>query len=481
MRKLARLIGVLGIVFGVDSHARAESVAANRLSISSASVTEGNSGKTPFSVQVSYYGYNYNSQSVSVAIHAYPGTANKNDYEFESILVTLASGESKTVSGYILGDLDPEANEMFTLRGTLTADGGTYGYFYSSDGVITISDDDMARASRLYVDDATVLEGNSGSSTVDVRVRLEPAATSTVTVEYSLSPIPGAPNVPINGILTFAPGEVLKTVPVMILGNTTWEGDHTVHFNLASPTAAMLGRASGTITIKEDDEPVRVFLADQEFIEGSDGPQTVTLTVQMDKPVTNTPKLIVRVESAGATLGEDFQYPAKTHYPTPGSTQLSFDFVIVGDTHPECDEGFLIHYQGLYMGDETLKVAKILIRDDDGGLPSCPDPFAPKVIEAHDGGPPVDAEETTVDTQPPKDTMGVPPLLDSSTPDAIIPSSPDGGIVPGTSDADSVSGIKNSKLNSSGCTLNNRAGISGMVVLAVALGLALAIRRRRST
>jgi MYXO-CTERM domain-containing protein len=29
--------------------------------------------------------------------------------------------------------------------------------------------------------------------------------------------------------------------------------------------------------------------------------------------------------------------------------------------------------------------------------------------------------------------------------------------------------------------LNNRAGISGMVVLAVALGLALAIRRRRST
>jgi MYXO-CTERM domain-containing protein len=137
----------------------------------------------------------------------------------------------------------------------------------------------------------------------------------------------------------------------------------------------------------------------------------------------------------------------------------------------------LIHYQGVYMGDDTPKVAKILIRDDDGGLPSCPDPFAPQVIAPRDGGPSGNAEVTREDTQPTEDTLGVPPLQDAGTPDATIPFSPDGGIVPDTSDADTISG---SKLNSSGCALNSHAGTSGRAILVVALGLALAIRRRRS-
>jgi hypothetical protein len=68
MRKVAMLVGFLGIVFAVSSLAQAESPASNRVYIASTSVTEGDTGKTPFSVQVSYYGNNYNATIVTVAI-----------------------------------------------------------------------------------------------------------------------------------------------------------------------------------------------------------------------------------------------------------------------------------------------------------------------------------------------------------------------------------------------------------------------------
>ena len=55
------------------------------------------------------------------------------------------------------------------------------------------------------------------------------------------------------GTLTFAAGETAKTLTVSVTGDTTDEPDETVVVTLSGPANAVLGTASGTGTITDDD------------------------------------------------------------------------------------------------------------------------------------------------------------------------------------------------------------------------------------
>ena len=222
-------------------------------------VTEGDSGLTPFTAALELL-YNF-STPVTVKVTATPGTASTDDYVFDTTEVTLGTdGGPATVSGFIVGDIIPEGDEFFTL--TATAVSPSYlGYVYSTGGLITIKDDDQARASQLHVEGVSVLEGNQGTTTAEVRVVLEPASTSTVTVSYQSkdgTALAGQDYSAVSGTLTFAPGETLKTVPIDIYGDTLPESDETFSLVLSKPVMALLGASSAEVTIANDDGPVQV-------------------------------------------------------------------------------------------------------------------------------------------------------------------------------------------------------------------------------
>jgi Calx-beta domain len=105
----------------------------------------------------------------------------------------------------------------------------------------------------LSVADASVGEGNGGTTTLPFQVTLSSKSTDTVSVKYGTAD--GTATSPADyaaatGTVTFAPGETQKTVTISVVGETVYEANETLTVTLTSPVNAKLadGQATGTIT-----------------------------------------------------------------------------------------------------------------------------------------------------------------------------------------------------------------------------------------
>jgi hypothetical protein len=420
--------------------AHAEVPPAPPIQVSNVTVTEGNSGQTPFTAQVSLpY---YPTAAVTVRVTATPGTADESDYVFATTELTFTgSAGPQTVTGYVLGDTNPEGNEYFTLSAT-TASGSPV-YLVGGYGTVTIIDDDQALASQLHVEGATLLEGNQGTTTAEVRVRLEPASSNTVTVAYQTQDITASATFDyqgVSGTLTFAPGDVLKTLSIPILGDTLPEPDESFAVVLSQPTMALLGTSRAEVVIANDDPVVHATIADLTVDEGDDGVKLVPITIIFDQPASGTSKVRIDTIGAGAVADQDFRVFSQILYPTAGILQMTFDLEVLSDTVPECDEGLYVQYSTLYMGDDTVKQAKVILRNDDGPVPGCPDPFVPQSPPAPTPEPQIDSGALVPPPVEPRaadaGTDGV--TFDTGPPSATAPEpqATDAGVVGGTPDTD---------------------------------------------
>ena len=54
---------------------------------------------------------------------------------------------------------------------------------------------------------------------------------------------------------------------------------------------------------------------------------------------------------------------------------MTFNVEILSATQSECDEGLLIEYTEVYMGDDATKTAKMVLRNDDEPAQGCGNPF----------------------------------------------------------------------------------------------------------
>ncbi|MGQ0823729.1 MAG: Calx-beta domain-containing protein [Actinomycetota bacterium] len=115
----------------------------------------------------------------------------------------------------------------------------------------------LASVDTLGGSDATVNEGQSGTTNVSLPVTMSRAAPWPVTVAYTTtnaSAKAGADYTATSGQLTFAPGATSATVTVPILADTRHEGSETFTITLSSPSPAVtLADATATVTISDDD------------------------------------------------------------------------------------------------------------------------------------------------------------------------------------------------------------------------------------
>jgi hypothetical protein len=116
----------------------------------------------------------------------------------------------------------------------------------------------VARTSQpsLAVADASVVEGNSGTTTLPFAVTLSASSSRVVSVGYATSD--GSAKAPgdyvaATGTLTFQPGERTKTISITVAGDTAIEPDETLSITLSAPVNATISRGSATGTIKNDD------------------------------------------------------------------------------------------------------------------------------------------------------------------------------------------------------------------------------------
>ena len=103
-------------------------------------------------------------------------------------------------------------------------------------------------------------EGNAGVQPMSFTVTLAKASPLKVTVAYATAngtATAGSDFGTTSGTLTFAPGEKSKTIAVPIVGDTVGEPDETFTLALSNPVNGVLGQATATGTITNDDAAPR--------------------------------------------------------------------------------------------------------------------------------------------------------------------------------------------------------------------------------
>ncbi len=219
------------------------------LSIGNATVTEGNTGTTNavFTVSLS----TASSQTVTVRYATANGTATAgSDYTAISGTLTFTPGQlTRTIAVPVLGDTVVEPNETFVVN--LTSP--TNATLSDSQGTGTILNND---GPVLSIGNATVTEGNTGTTNAVFTVSLSTASSQTVTVRYATAngtATAGSDYTAVSGTLTFAPGQLTRTIAVPVLGDTVVEPNETFVVNLTSPTNATLSDSQGAGTITNND------------------------------------------------------------------------------------------------------------------------------------------------------------------------------------------------------------------------------------
>jgi hypothetical protein len=224
------------------------------LSINDVTVAEGNSGTTNATFTVTRAGPT--NTTVTVSFATADGTAAApGDYQATSGTLTFQPNETqKTVVVPVVGDTAVEANETFFVN-LSSPTGATIS---DAQGVGTITNDDAPPgAATLAVNDVTVAEGNSGTTSATFTVTRAVTTTTTVTVSYATAD--GTATAPgdyqaTSGTLTFQPNETQKTVTVAVVGDTAVEANETFLVNLSNASGATISDAQGVGTITNDDQ-----------------------------------------------------------------------------------------------------------------------------------------------------------------------------------------------------------------------------------
>jgi hypothetical protein len=183
------------------------------------------------------------------------GTATAgSDYSAKSGTLVFAAGEtSKQIDVTVNGDIQVESDETFTvtLSAPFNADLGTS---FVATGTIT-NDDNIGP--KLVVGDASVLEGNSGTSPLTFTVAMVPVSGSDVTVDYATSDgtaTKGSDYTAASGTLTIPAGQASSSIAVSITGDKTYELNENFTLTLSNPVGATIVTSAAVGTILNDDK-----------------------------------------------------------------------------------------------------------------------------------------------------------------------------------------------------------------------------------
>jgi len=319
------------------------------LSIADVSLTEGNSGNKPFGFVVKLS--KTSTSPISVKYTTANGTAFAgSDYLTTTGIVTFATGQTlRTVSVSVVGDTLVEASETFNLN-LSSATGATIS---DSQGIGTIVNDDVATTlPSLSIADVALSEGNSGTKPFGFVAKLSKTSTSLISVKYTTAngtAIAGSDYLTTTGIVTFAPGQTLRTVSVSVVGDTLVEVNETFNLNLSGALGATISDSQAIGTIINDDVVTTLpslSIADVALTEGNSGNKPFGFVVKLSK--TSTSPISVKYTTANGTAFAGSDYLTTTGIVTfaAGQTLRTVSVSVVGDTLVEASETFNLNLSG---------------------------------------------------------------------------------------------------------------------------------------
>ncbi len=324
-----------------------ENELAPELDILNSTVVEGNSGITTAVVTVTLSAPS--EAPVSVRYYTSNGTATTADSDYVAIFnspaITLTwpanDTTAKTFTVNINGDVKDEgSSEQFNVH----LSNATNATIITNQATVVITDDDDPP--QLFVGNASINEGNSGTVTVSVPVTMTGGSDQTVSVNYYTADNTAiAPTdytaIPNNGgsTLTWAANDTsAKNISITINGDTLSEVSETFFINLINPTNATIGNAQGTVTITNDDAQPALVINNASVTEGNSGTSTVTVNVSITGTSAGTVSVDYFTSDNTATLaGSDYITTSNTLTWNSGdTTDKTFTVTVNGDT---IDEG----------------------------------------------------------------------------------------------------------------------------------------------
>ncbi|HEX8140179.1 MAG TPA: Calx-beta domain-containing protein [Pyrinomonadaceae bacterium] len=285
--------------------------------------------------------------TVTVNYSTADGTATAGtDYTAVSGTLTFAPGETtKTINVPVINDTLDEPNETYFVN----LSGASNGTIADGQGQGTINDNDGFAS--LFINNASVSEGDSGTKTLDFTVTLSPVSGQVVTVDYATADDTAtAPTdyLSTTGTLTFNPGDTTKTISVTINGDTDVEPNETFFVNLTNASNAFIPDSQGQGTILDDDAPPALSINDVPKNEGNTGTTTFTFTVSLSAPA-RAGGVNFTVNTADgttnpATAGSDYVAIVNgSGSIAEGQTSTTVNVTVNGDTVFEPNETFFVN------------------------------------------------------------------------------------------------------------------------------------------
>jgi len=349
------------------------------VSIGDVEVQEGDSGTVEAVFQLTLSAPGSAAAPVTVNFRTSDETANagttaaSGDYQAVIGQAIFAVGTTSTrVVVLVNGDSQPELDETFLVilsepRSATIEDGQGQG---------TIVNDDQA---MISIGDATVTEGNAGTTRAVFPVTLTAASPTPVTVAFATTD--GTATTAdedyqgMTGQVGFAAGQTTGTIAITVNGDTRQEADETFFVDLSNPTNATVADGRGQGTIRNDDvQPGTVVLRAVSPVMEGDG--SARIEVERSGSAAGAASGVgpasVRLTTAPgtATAGEDFTPLSRTVTWDAGETGLKVvRLPIVDDLRVEGDETVLLRLSqpnGVALG--TPAALELVIADDDTEL-----------------------------------------------------------------------------------------------------------------
>ncbi len=354
------------------------------LQISDATVTEGNTGTVNATFTVTLTAPSSQDVTFDYATADHfglndPATAGL-DYVAQSGQITIPAGQTNAVIQVpVIGDRLGERVEHFSVN----LSNPSNAFIIDGQGIATILDDEPVID---FWGGYEIVEGNTGTKAVEFVVRLSAAADAEVRVNYSTfegdtqwsggwyygyyPPLPpataGSDFEPAAGTLVFAPGEIEKTIRVLVIGDREAEPTEAFSVDLSDAAGALLASNHGVGMIV-DDEP-RALVQNTTVIEGTGGTTmaelVVTLTEASDAPIS------IGYETrdwGSATSDVDFVAATGTVTFAPGETAKSIFVSVIADSLAEYGEYFVVQLTG-GTGVHAVTQGYIEIVDDDAHI-----------------------------------------------------------------------------------------------------------------
>ncbi|MGH8245378.1 MAG: Calx-beta domain-containing protein, partial [Gammaproteobacteria bacterium] len=309
--------------------------AAPRLSISDATVVEGNSGtvNAVFAVTLS----SASASQVTVNYATASGTATAGtDYVAVSGTLTFPPGSTiQNITVPVNGDTVLEPDETFTVNLSSPVNAT----IANGVGTGTITNDDR---STLSISDASVSEGSGGAV---FTITLSSPSTSVVTVDFATadgSALAGSDYVAASGTLTFAPGTTAQNVTIAVIGDSLSEGTETFAVNLSNPVNAAIADGLGIGTIIDDDLGGTLQFSSATYTVG-EGAGSATITVTRTGGNAGGVQVTYAASNGTATAGADYTATSGTILFAADETSKTFTVPVIDDA--------------LFEGNETVNLA----------------------------------------------------------------------------------------------------------------------------